>query len=150
MSSSSSLLLFLVVLAAVTLTNAGDLAGLRRLRRDHLVSPATSEAAVAPLAVPTITQLYGCYSGMGEGLQCAAGVTLGISVSGLADTATVAVGPYTCANPTLNGTGAVKLHCTLPTDIQSEDYGVQFNVSVTTGGQILGRWGIQGMPWQAG
>ena len=136
MSCSFLLLLLVVVALALTSTSEArsDLAALRRL------VPSRPVAVAAPLVAPVVGALYGCYFSTYNELQCPVGATIQVNVKGVAASATVTVGDYACSGVRINAT-FTSLTCTLPTSIQSSDYGVLLPVTVTSSGESSAPFG---------
>ena len=127
--SSSFLLVPLVVLALASTTEASPFGGLLTL------------LGFAPAAVPAVRSLSGCYFSTQGLLRCPADATITLWGQGFADTVTVHIGSsYTCNNVVINATASV-LTCSLPSYIQSQDFGTSFPVTITTGGQTSAPYG---------
>ena len=136
--SSSFLLSLLVVLLALTHTNAAR-PSLATFLNPVAVAPSFPVEVAAPLAGPSIGAIWGvdaCYDEVANQVQClVGGGRVGLFVNGLSDTATVSVGStYTCSVTSVNASES-NVFCTLPSSIAPSDYNKSFSVTVTTGGQ---------------
>ena len=127
--SSSFLLVLVVLLAFASFTEASPFGGLLTL------------LGFAPAIVPAVSYLSGCYYSTRNLLQCPAGATIELYGQGFDETTQVHIGSsYTCDNGALNGTKLL-LTCSLPSYIQSQDFGTSFPVTVTTGAQTSAPFG---------